>query len=234
METIVFLHAFAASHRSWQPQVDALGDRYRLVAPDLPGHGDTPGPFTLRRAVDDTVELLDAGPAGGTHVVGISGGATVAMLAASTCPVRVASLVLSAPVAHAPRLLAVQRLASALMPEGVTAAVLRQLFSGGRDEYAAMAVEDFRRCGKQTYLDTLREIARLDARDRLSTVAAPTLVLVGGKDRANASPSAEVARHIPEAELRVVPGAGHLWNLEQPELFTRTIEEFVTAHHLPR
>ena len=62
---------------------------------------------------------------------------------------------------------------------------------------------------------------------QLAMITAPVLVLRGARDRANASPSAQVAAGISHAELRVIPGAHHLWNLEQPELFSRTVDDFV-------
>jgi pimeloyl-ACP methyl ester carboxylesterase len=55
----------------------------------------------------------------------------------------------------------------------------------------------------------------------------PTLVLCGSKDRANIPLSRELAEGIPGAELRIVPDATHLWNLQQPEAFNVTVAEFV-------
>lgn len=228
MERIVLLHAFGSSHRSWRPQVEALGDRYRLDTPDLPGHGGAPGPFTLTRAVDAVDELIAAEP-GMVHMVGISGGATVALLAAAARPERVSSLILSAPVAHPPRLLGIQRFMTWLLPQAVTLRFLTGLYSGGRVEHEAMAVEDFRQCGKNTYLDAMRQIAGLDARAQLRAVRAPCLVLVGQRDKTNIAPSAQVAAGITGAEFRTVDGAGHLWNLESPELFNRTVEDVIAS-----
>ncbi|MGE5636854.1 MAG: alpha/beta fold hydrolase [Nocardioidaceae bacterium] len=55
----------------------------------------------------------------------------------------------------------------------------------------------------------------------------PTLVLCGSKDRANIPLTRELAAGIPGAELRIVPDATHLWNLQQPEAFNRAVAEFV-------
>jgi 3-oxoadipate enol-lactonase len=73
----------------------------------------------------------------------------------------------------------------------------------------------------------LREIAHLDIRGRLGEIAAPTLVLCGARDRPNIPGSRELAAGIPGAELRIIPGANHLWNLQQPELFNQTVDRFV-------
>ena len=70
-------------------------------------------------------------------------------------------------------------------------------------------------------------LARVDVRGRLGEVAVPTLDACGARDRANLGPSREIAAGVPGAELRIVPDAVHLWNLQQPELFNETVAEFV-------
>lgn len=228
METIVLLHAFGSSHRAWKPQVETLGRRFHVLTPDLPGHGSNLEPFSLDHAVAATRRLLGEQDAK-VHLVGISGGASIALLTCLSTSQTTASLLLSAPVAHAPPWLALQRLAAALMPESVTLRYLREMYSGGQQEYTATAVEDFQRCGKGTFLATLREVARLDVRTRLAEIKVPTLVLCGERDRANIPSSREVAAGIPNARFRLIPEAGHLWNLETPKLFTEIVEEFIAT-----
>jgi 3-oxoadipate enol-lactonase len=220
---IVFVHAFGSSGRAWTPQVAALGDRHRVAAPDLPGHGGAAGPFTLDRAVETVGAAIEHGGER-THVVGISGGAVVALLAYLKHPAPVAGLVLSGGLAHPPRWFALQRAMTRLLPERALARMMRGALSGGRDDYADTAVADFRRCGKPTFVHALHELADLDLRARLREVAVPTLVLCGADDRPNLPLSRELAAGIATAELRIVPGANHLWNLQQPETFNETVE----------
>lgn len=226
MSTIVLVHAFGSSSRAWTPQLLALSDRYRVLAPDLPGHGDANGPFTLDRAVESVKVAIEDG-GGRAHVIGISGGAVVALLTCLEHPTQVASLVLSAGVAHPPRVFVLQRAITRITPAPILVRGLAGMYSGGRAEHAQAAAEDFRRCGKRTFLAGLRELAGLDLRPRLSQVGVPTLVLCGSKDRVNIPLSRELAAGIPTAELRIVPGATHLWNLQQPETFNHTITAFV-------
>jgi 3-oxoadipate enol-lactonase len=224
-EHLVLVHAFGSSRRAWAPQVEGLSDHRRVVAADLPGHGEAEGPFTLVRAVESVRAAIDK--AGGkAHVVGISGGAVVAMLTVLEHPARVSSLVLSAGVAYPPRWFALQRAVGRLTPESLLARMLAGTYSGGTAEHRQAAQEDFHHCGKGTYLAGLREISRIDLRPRLGRIAVPTLVLCGSKDRANVPLSRELAAGIPGAELRIVPGATHLWNLQQPEAFNRIVAEF--------
>lgn len=222
--TVVLVHAFGSSSRAWAPQRAQLDGRYRIVTPHLPGHGATPGPFTLARAVDTVLSSVGEEP---VWLVGISGGAVVALLACLDHPSAVAGLVLSAGMARAPRMLPVNRAMTRLAPPRALVRALRDLYSGGNREYAETAAEDLLECGKSTLLTALREIAYLDLRDRLAEIHIPALVVCGELDRPNLATSIELADGIPGAELQVIPGANHSWNLQQPTLFTKTIAQFI-------
>ena len=225
-DTVALIHAFGSRGNAWAPQLAGLEDRYRMLAPDLPGHGDATGPFTLRAAVECVVATID-GAGGTTHLVGISGGAVVALLACLEHPERVRSLVLSAGLAHPPRWFVLQRAAMTVMPEPLLDRALRRALSAGRPDYAQAASVAFRHAGKPTYLAGLRAIAGLDLRRSLDQVAVPTLILCGSEDRPNIPLSEELAAGIPRAELEIVPGANHLWNLQQPEAFNQILAAFV-------
>lgn len=230
---MVLVHALGSSRRAWTSQIEALSDRHRVLAPDLPGHGDAKGPFTLDRAVESVHATIAQG-AEKAHVVGISVGAVVALLAYLEHPAEVASLVLSGGLAHPPRWLALQRVITQITPERLFVRASVGMYSGGRSEHANAAAEDLRRCGKRTLLAALQELANLDLRPRLSQVTAPTLVLCGSKDRPNIPLSRELATGIAAAELKIVDGATHLWNLQQPEAFNRTVTEFLQRTASPQ
>ncbi|MEU8819145.1 alpha/beta fold hydrolase [Actinoplanes sp. NPDC048796] len=199
---LVLLHGAGDDHRMWQPQRDGLGRRIRLILPDLPGYGRSPGPFSLDTAVDALRALAADGP---VHVCGLSAGAMVGLRWAARHPEDVASLALSAVQLRPPRWVmtphtAVMRLIPAKSFDGVT---------------------------KQQLLRTMGELSRADLRPDLGRVRARTLVLCGAKDRLNQAASRAAADGIAGAELRIVPGAGHLWNQELPELFDRTLTDWV-------
>jgi len=225
--TIALLHALGLSHRMWERQVADLKGRYRMLAPDLPGHGEAAGPFTLAGALERVVTMLRAQDEP-VHLCGLSLGATVAIPAALAAPDRVRSLMVSGAIAHAPRfVMGVQRLATTLTPWSTTLSGTRRLYARYGDEVARTAVDDMRIAGKQTLREANREMALIDLRPRLREVRVPTLVLCGGDDRANFGNALAVARGIPGAQLQVIPDAGHLWSLEFPETFTRTLVRFV-------
>ena len=224
MATIVFVHALGSSSRAWEPQRAALAERHRVLAPDLPGHGEAPGPFGVERAAFEIADLI-AGEPEPVALVGISVGATVAMLAALDDPSRVAGLVLSGGVAHAPGV-ALQRNLMRLMPTAIITALMSGMYAGGRAEYKTQAKEDLRRAGRQAFITGLGELAALDLRPDLPELTIPTLVLCGADDKENRKPAEELAEAIPAARLEIIENAGHIWNLQHPEAFTAKIEAF--------
>lgn len=234
METVALLPPAGMTCHVWDEQVRALAGRLRVLTPDLPGYGGVPGPFTFDRAVAEMGRHL--GDAGGrVHLCGVSLSATVAVLTCLAHPERVASLVLSGGTAHPPPLLAVQRAVVAAMPEGLIAWLLSRQVSQAmagtpareRATVIARAADDFRDAGKRTFQDSLGALAHTDLRGALSRIAVPALVLCGERDKANLAGARELAAGIAGAQLRIIPGARHLWNLQYPELFTRTLTDFI-------
>ena len=94
---MVLLHAGVADRRMWQPQVPALGHRFRVISPDLRGFGDSPLPPEPYVDADDLAELLDHHGVIDAAVVGCSMGGRVALELATRHPDRVNSLVLLCP-----------------------------------------------------------------------------------------------------------------------------------------
>ncbi|GAB2820971.1 3-oxoadipate enol-lactonase [Actinoallomurus bryophytorum] len=205
--TVVLLHAMGFAHDMWDPQFARLADRFHVVAPDLPGYGRTPGPFSFDTAVRELTGLAAAGP---VHLCGVSLGARVALRFAAERPAAVASLFLSGCGVRAPRGLAVRRAALRAVPE--------RFFT--RESTGA---------GKAVTLQSCLALAGLDLSGCPPKVGAPTLVTCGSKDTAYLADARELAAGIDGAELRVIAGVGHVWNRERPELFTRTLLEWVLA-----
>jgi 3-oxoadipate enol-lactonase len=174
-----------------------LSDHHLVRAVDLPGHGDATGPFTLPRARESVRATIDE--AGGTaHVVGISGGAVVALLTYLEHPARVSSLVLSGGLARAPRWFALQRAIGRITPEPLLARMLEGSYSGKRPEHKPPRRRGFSAL-RQTHC--MAELSGLVPGLRLSRVTAPTLVLCGSNDRANIAVSKELAAGMPAANI---------------------------------
>ncbi|MBL7253901.1 alpha/beta fold hydrolase [Paractinoplanes lichenicola] len=205
MTALVLLHGVGETHTMWDPQREELGRRFQLLLPDLPGYGDSPGPFSLDAAVDALHALDRPGP---VHVCGLSAGAMVALRWAARHPEDVAGLILSGVQVRPPRALL-----------GLQAAVMRLI--------PARVFEADGGVTKKHLLHAMAELARADLRPDLGLVKARTLVVCGAKDRLNLAASRAAAAGIRQAELRIVPEAKHLWNQDLPELFNRTVTEWV-------
>ncbi|HEY2793648.1 MAG TPA: alpha/beta fold hydrolase [Micromonosporaceae bacterium] len=202
--TLVLLHGAGSTHDAWAPQIGPLSDHFDVIAPDLPGYGSSPGPFTLDRAVDSLAELVR----GRVHLCGLSAGAVVALRFAAVHPDAVESLILSGVQVRPPRLaMAAQNLVMTLLPAS------RLSTPDGGVTKAGM-------------LTALRELGKVDLYPDLPKVKARTLVVCGSRDRVNLPAARKAASGIAGAELRVIPGAGHLWNGEQPDLFNRMVLEW--------
>ena len=201
--TRVFLHGLGQGPDSW------AAVRARLSpAPD----DAIPGLTALLRQGDGTygalltalASALEALP-GPLDLCGLSLGAVLALDHAARHPERVRSLVLIAPQYRMPkRLLALQDLLFRLLPE--------RLATGGTD------------LKKAELLALTRSMAGLNL--SASLPACPALVVCGARDRANRSAAEELSGLLPNAELRLLPGAGHELNRESPEALAELLKAF--------
>ncbi len=235
-EPVVLIMGFGGDHLAWGFQTRVLAERYRVIAFDNRGAGqsDAPDrPYTTRMMADDTAGLMDALGVERAHVVGVSLGGMIAQELALAHPGRVRTLhlgcTLGRPDAYMRALVAVWRtLRTSLSREDMLRAVALWLFAPGtyseRPEFVEMVVQTaLASPHPQTLAGFLRQgdaILAHDALDRLRDIRCPTLVSVG-EDDILVPPrfSREVAARIPGAVLRTVPGAGHVYFWERPEAF---------------
>jgi pimeloyl-ACP methyl ester carboxylesterase len=227
---VLFLHGLGMTRTGFDPQLAALADRFRCVAWDMPGYGASPapdGPLTfpgLAAAVDG---LLDALGVDAAHLVGLSLGGMVALHTALEHPHRVRSLALldSSPAfgldGTQPDTWRRARLAP--LDEGVTPAamaepVLRSIMAPDvADDVLATAVASMARIPSDGLRAAVECLPTHDVRARLGDIHVPTLVVVGERDEETPPAYAQaLADGISGAALSIVPGAGHISNLEAP------------------
>jgi pimeloyl-ACP methyl ester carboxylesterase len=217
------------AHWMWQPQMAPLGERYITFAPDLPGVSGSCAstPFTLTGAADVVIDLIRQQGYDHAHMCGLSLGAMVAVEVALRAPDLTTSLILSGGQVHPKSLLmGVQRRALARASERdlmKPPALLVKRFP----DLAPAATENMRALGKQRLLEAVDALSQVDFRHRLPDITAPTLVLCGSRDWPNRRAARALAHGIPQAQLRIIRGVGHVWNLERPDLFTRIVLEFL-------
>jgi pimeloyl-ACP methyl ester carboxylesterase len=239
---LVFAHGAACDGRLWQPQLDALADELTVVAWDEPGAGRSsgvPAGFELADYADCLAALLEELALGPAHVAGLSWGGTVVLELYRRRPELVVSLILADTYAGWKGSLPADELRSRV--EGVRRTLaapadgfdptLPGLFAGDPPgEFVplleAMAA-DVRPDSMRTALGVMAEA---DLRDVLPRITVPVLLIWGALDaRSPLSIARELRGSIPDARLVVIPGAGHVSNLEQPDAFNRAVREHCRA-----
>lgn len=209
VETVMFLHGIGAGPESWEAQVAALPDGFTGTAPHIPGLRDDDGiPFSLDAGAAAILDEIDRGGLDRVHLCGLSLGAVIATRFAIDHPDRVASLILSGgQVRPNPALMTLQSLVIRLLPARLAAP---------------------QGMSKATMLAVLHSLSAIDLRPELGRISAPTLVLCGARDTPNLAAARALASGIPDAELQVVPGAGHEWNIRLPDEFSSRLNTFLT------
>jgi aminoacrylate hydrolase len=239
---LVLLSGLGGKGTSWQPFLERAAQRHRILTFDGRGSGLAPrlaAGATIRDLAEEALDLLDAVGLERAPLVGRSMGGMVAQELALLAPDRFPRLVLVSTTARADRHLAsVFELWAEMAEARVPPAVRHRsslLWCLGR-----RALQNDARV--QTYLDwksrtdrpddyaiQARACARHDALERLSSLAAPALVVTGTDDRLTPLAHAEaLAKALPRAELACIPGAGHLPYLEMPAEFASLVLEFLS------
>jgi 3-oxoadipate enol-lactonase len=230
---VVFCHALGTRGALWGAQVRALSDGWRTLSFDIRGHGDSEvardGDYSFPALAADIVALMNHVGAATASLVGISVGGEIAQVLATLYPSRVTKLLLTntACVTSAERAaLWSQRIAEVeLFGMSATAkTAVRRWFT---PEFQAshphiVAAWELVVAGTpvEGYVGIARSIQAMDLRPSLGLIRCKVRVLAGDRDTAT-GPTAgrEIAEHIEGAQLRVIPGAGHLWNLEMADTF---------------
>jgi pimeloyl-ACP methyl ester carboxylesterase len=240
---LVFVHGAADDGRVWQPQLAALSDEFTVVAWDEPGAGrssDVPADFTLADYADCLSALIEAVALAPAHVAGSSWGGTVVQELYRRRPDLVATLILvdtyagwkgSLPEAEVnTRVEGVRQMPAARAEE--CDPPFPGLFAGDPPaEFVPLLDEMAADVRPQSLRVQLFLMAKTDQRDLLPRIAVPTLLIWGELDtRSPVSVAREFEQAIPNAKLVLIPDAGHVSNLEQPERFNEAVREFCRAH----
>lgn len=241
---LVLLHGYVGDGRgTWGRQIDDLSDEFTVVAWDGPGSGrssDPPESFRLPDYADRLAGFVSALGLGRPHVAGLSFGGGLALELYRRHPTLPMSLVLAGayagwagslpPRVVEERLQQVLQLAD-LPPDRFVGTVLPTMFSGSApgemvDAFVA-SVSEFHPAGLRAMA---RSFAEADLRDVLPRIDVPTLLLYGDRDvRAPMNVAEDLHEAIPTSKLVVMPGVGHVSNVEAPERFNAEVRAFLRS-----
>jgi pimeloyl-ACP methyl ester carboxylesterase len=241
--SLVLLHAFPLCAAMWEPQLASVVPGWRVIAPDLRGFGGSDGGEASAVSIDDYGEdvlgLLDALGLDRAAVAGLSMGGYAAFSMLRQQPERVEALVLADTRAEADSEAgrAARDAMMATLAAGGPAAVFDAMQGGLLGETTRTSrpavVERVRALAvAQPAAAIRRAIERLkgrpDSTPLLAAISCPTLVLVGAEDRITTPEAArQLSASIRGSSLSVIPEAGHLSSLEQPEAFNQALGGFL-------
>jgi len=239
---VLFLHAFPLDLSMWDPQAAALEGTHRVVRFDARGFGGSPagdGLLTMERIADDAAALLDHLGASRAVVCGLSMGGYAAFAMVRRHADRLRGLVLADTRAAADTPEARQNrsvLAEKVLKEGPSAAadafvpkLLGATTHRERTDLVVHVREIAMRNPARGIADALAGLAaRADSLPTLREIRVPTLVLCGDEDVLTPPSDAELLRRgIAGSRLEVIPRAGHLANLENPDAFNASLRRFL-------
>jgi 3-oxoadipate enol-lactonase len=239
---VVLLHPFPCHHGFWNPIAPALNSRYRLIIPDLRGHGDSEigeGPALMEKHARDVARVLDSAGASKAAFIVCSIGGYILFEFWRCFRERVSALVLcdtrpqpDIPEARSNRLkVAADVLEQGTEPflESMIPKLMGRTTVGTRPDLVDGARRMMRKMSPQDISQVQRGMAeRPDSVGDLKTINLPTLIVMGEEDVLSTIADGELMRqNIAGSELKVVPKAGHYSPWEQSEMVGKILRQFL-------
>jgi 3-oxoadipate enol-lactonase len=240
--TLVLIHAFPLNALMWEPQFGLADHGWQIIAPDLRQCGepnDDPPAASVDDYAADIVNLLDALHVERAVIGGLSMGGYIAFAIFRRAPRYVRAMVLADTRAEADSAEAVENRWRALqlvhekgagvLTDEMVAKLVGETSARTRSEVVAQARAIARMNSAAAIRGALRALmTRPDSTSLLSAIDCPTLILVGAEDVTSPPALAErMHQQIEDSDLAVIPGAGHLANLEHPIAFNEAFARFL-------
>ena len=238
---LILLHPFPLNHQFWQGCAPLLEHRYRLIIPDLRGHGDSPpgeGAATMEKHARDLLQLCSQEGIGKAIFAGVSIGGYILFEFWRQARERVSALVLAntrataeTPEGRANRqksIDAVKQRGPVQFIDEMIPRLLARTTLETRQDVVAGARQMMSRMSVQGIVANLQGMMqRPDSIPTLKTINVPVLIIGGEEDTATPLAEAELMKqHISKARLEVVPKAGHYAAFEQPEYTGKLLRTF--------
>ena len=234
---VVLSHVIGSSLVMWDPQIDVLNEKFKVIRYDTRGLGLSCAPhepYSMAMLVADAVAFLDALQLRQVHWVGLSLGGMIGMGLAIHYPDRLLSLTLCdsmARVREETKHLWRDRIAARSMESLVEGAVMRWFTESFRESQAPGYLTNRRQflaSSLKGYIGNCHAILNLDYMDDLVKIQTPTKLIVGELDQATpVSDSIAIQDRIAGSDMDIVEGGAHLCNVEQADRFNKILMEFL-------
>ena len=240
--SVVLLHPFPAHHEFWLPVIPALESRYRLILPDLRGHGESgigQGPAFMAKHAADIARIMDAAGAGKAAFIVCSIGGYIVFEFLRRFRERVSALALcdtrpqpDRPEARANRL----RGAETVLEQGteqflqsMIPKLLGATTASSRPDLVECGLRMMRKMSPENISLVQRGMAeRPDSVPDLKHINLPTLIVIGEEDTLSTAADGELMRqNIPGSRLKMIPKAGHYAPWERPEAVAPLLRQFL-------
>ena len=236
---LLFSNSLGTNLRSWDAQLEAFGDRYRILRYDSRGHGQSeapPGPYSIERLGRDVLDLLDSLELEKVSFCGLSKGGMVGMWLGVNAPQRFNKIALGNTSAHLPpaelwneRIEMARQGRMDEIVEGVIPRWFTANFLAAKPEEVARIGRQFAATSGEGYAACCEAIRDMDQRESINSINAPTLVITAANDPATPPDHGRfLAENIPGARYAEIPDAAHLSNIEQPTRFNAALNHFLT------
>jgi len=238
--TLVFLHIWGGSHRTFAPVIARLASGCAVVSYDHRGWGaarDLPGPYGISELADDALAVIAGLGLGRYVLVGHSMGGKVAQLAASRRPEGLAALALIAPAPPRPAVdaKAAEALTHAFDSRETVSDALEHMLTAQPlpPDLREQMINDGLAGNREAQLAWPLGGITMDITAATRAIEVPVHVLAGGQDRVDPPESLEanLLPFIPGARMTVVEGTGHLSPLEVPELIAKELDQLTELIH---
>lgn len=244
-EPLVLIAVLGSDLSGWAMQIPEFSKKYKVIAFDNRDVGRTSKTnisYTIDTMAEDTYNLLDRLGVKKAHILGGSMGGMIAQAFAVNYPEMVRSLILCATTSRwfkGLTILTIWKELNKTIPlelfieESLVWNLSRKTLED--NDFVKMTIEQLAKYPyiqpTEAFIRQCNAIEKFDATDRLKEIKAPTLVLVGDEDiLIPVRCSEELAAKIPKAELKVLPGCGHVLNFENAKEFNETILKFLEKH----
>jgi 3-oxoadipate enol-lactonase len=231
---VLLVHAFPLNHTMWAPQIAALKDRFRVIAPDIRGFGNSPtdSPWTLEDASDDLDALLTRLNITTCAVVGLSMGGYIALPFYAKYANRIHKFVLADTRARADNLAeksgrtdmiaALEQAGAAILPDRMLSRLLKPNSPAEIVDRVRQIMQMTTAAGAIFALMAMRD--RPDASTILHRITCPALVIAGEHDAiTRVDECRTIAETINGGRFVEIPHAGHLSNIENPQAFNAAL-----------
>ena len=235
---VLLIHAFPLNSDLWAPQIGVLSSRFRVIAPDIRGFGESqpPSAWTMDEMADDLNDLLDKAGIEECAVAGVSMGGYIALPFWSKHSKRVKQLLLAntrvradneaEKAARNEMIAAIQQKGAAILPDRMLPRLLQPNPSPDVVRTVRGMIERVDSSAAAFAVMAMRD--RPDFSSVLHRISCPVMVVTGENDVIiRVEDSSAMAGAIPGARFEQIPHSGHLSNLENPEEFNRALLDFL-------